>query len=239
MPWPLAVRLIVRRLPQAFSLSEVYAIAEPLRKAFPGNRHVEAKIRQSLQILRDRGYLEFQGHGQYKKTEDVGWRTVRVDFDDAAQFASRSQIARVAIETWAAQNVACWRCQSPLLLVPPNTQLMDAICSIGSHEVQIKATAGIAGSHITGAAFGPIERRLEERSLPDYLIVSYDRPRSIVVLAEFIDGGDLVVARLKARSPLSAGARRAGWIGTSIDLSNLKRTVVVGPALTPEVLSWS
>jgi hypothetical protein len=74
--------------------------------------------------------------------------------------------------------------------------------------------------------------------MPDYLIISYDRLRSIVLLAEFIDGADLGTLRFMARSPLRDGARRAGWIGASIDLSDLERTVVLGPALTPEVVSW-
>jgi hypothetical protein len=50
-----ALSFLIRPLPPEFSLPEVYAIADPLRKAFPNNKHVEAKIRQSLQILRDRG----------------------------------------------------------------------------------------------------------------------------------------------------------------------------------------
>jgi hypothetical protein len=58
--------------------------------------------------------------------------------------------------------------------------------------------------------------RLSDGRLPDYLLVSYDRPRSIVVLAEFIDGESLVLERLKARAPLSAGARRAGWVGATL-----------------------
>jgi type II restriction enzyme len=30
------------------------------------NRHVRQKIRQQLQVLRDRGYLEFKGKGRYR-----------------------------------------------------------------------------------------------------------------------------------------------------------------------------
>jgi hypothetical protein len=233
-----AVSFLIRPLPDAFSLPEVYAIADPLRKAFPNNNHVDAKIRQSLQILRDRGEIVFEGAGRYRKLRAVERRSVRIDFSEAARYASRSQIARVAIEAWVGHNIDCWRCGSSLLFVPPNTRLMDAVCRQTGHEVQVKAVSGIASDRLSAAAYGPMVQRLAEGALPDYLIVSYDRPRSVVLLAEFIDGSALVSGRLRARNPLGEGARRAGWIGASIDLGGLERHAIVGPAFEPEVTSW-
>jgi len=32
----------------------------------PDNHHIKAKIRQQLQFLRDKGYLQFFGSGKYK-----------------------------------------------------------------------------------------------------------------------------------------------------------------------------
>ena len=115
---------------------------------------------------------------------------------------------------------------------------MDAVCRHEGHEVQVKAISGIAGDRLSAAAFGPMAERLSDGRLPDYLLVSYDRPRSVVVLAEFIDGESLVLDRLKARAPLSAGARRAGWVGATLDLSGLERHAVVGPSFDPEIESW-
>jgi hypothetical protein len=234
VPWPVAVSFLIRPLPDVFSLPEVYAIAEPLRFAFPNNNHVDAKIRQSLQILRDRGEIAFEGSGRYRKLRAMQQRSVRIDFTEAANYASRAQVARVAIEAWVATNIDCWRCRSSLLLVPANTRLLDAVCRDAGHEVQVKAISGIASDHLSGAAFGPMAERLTVGSLPDYLVVSYDRPRSVVVLAEFIDGESLGLDRLKARAPLGEGARRAGWVGATIDLSGLARHTVVGPSFIPE-----
>ena len=80
--------------------------------------------------------------------------------------------------------------------------------------------------------------RLAAGRLPDYLIVSYDRLRATVVLAEFIDGLAIDSARLRARKALGEGARRAGWIGATIDLTGVERMMVVGPSLQPEVMRW-
>jgi type II restriction enzyme len=45
--------------------SELYAFEGILSARYPGNRHVRAKIRQQLQVLRDKGYLGFDGDGNY------------------------------------------------------------------------------------------------------------------------------------------------------------------------------
>ena len=106
-------RLVPHRpLDESFTLPEVYAIAEPLRRSFPNNRHVEAKIRQSLQILRDRGRIAFDGSGRYRKLLADVRPSVHLDFGEATRYTSRSQVVRVAVEAWAASNVRCWRCEA-------------------------------------------------------------------------------------------------------------------------------
>lgn len=49
-----------------FMLSEVYSFEKMLSLKHLGNRHIKDKIRQQLQFLRDKGYLEFLGHGKYR-----------------------------------------------------------------------------------------------------------------------------------------------------------------------------
>lgn len=50
-----------------FCLKDVYRYTEKLKAMHINNHHVEAKIRQQLQILRDKGFIEFVGRGLYKK----------------------------------------------------------------------------------------------------------------------------------------------------------------------------
>jgi type II restriction enzyme len=49
-----------------FSLSEIYHFEDELRQKHPHNQHIKDKIRQQLQILRDNGYIEFSGRGNYR-----------------------------------------------------------------------------------------------------------------------------------------------------------------------------
>ena len=51
-----------------FSLDDVYVFENELREMHPDNRHVKDKIRQQLQILRNKGYLEFIRRGRYRRT---------------------------------------------------------------------------------------------------------------------------------------------------------------------------
>ncbi|MGP5493636.1 hypothetical protein ACTXNC_02935 [Psychrobacter celer] len=50
-----------------FSLQQVYAFADELQRKYPDNNHVKDKIRQQLQVLRDKAIIEFVGRGQYRK----------------------------------------------------------------------------------------------------------------------------------------------------------------------------
>ncbi|MFA7663019.1 MAG: DpnI domain-containing protein [Patescibacteria group bacterium] len=51
-----------------FLLDEVYKFETELGRKHPENCHIKDKIRQQLQILRDKNYLEFTGRGSYRLT---------------------------------------------------------------------------------------------------------------------------------------------------------------------------
>jgi type II restriction enzyme len=49
-----------------FQLDDVYAYENRLSCIYPDNQNVRPKIRQQLQFLRDRGYLDFVSRGYYR-----------------------------------------------------------------------------------------------------------------------------------------------------------------------------
>jgi type II restriction enzyme len=51
-----------------FNLDEIYAFEKDLRVLHPNNKHIKDKMRQQLQFLRDKGYLNFIGKGRYRLT---------------------------------------------------------------------------------------------------------------------------------------------------------------------------
>ena len=46
-------------------MSNVYNAENELVRLFPNNKNIKAKVRQQLQILRDKGWLSFLGNGRY------------------------------------------------------------------------------------------------------------------------------------------------------------------------------
>lgn len=65
--WLLDVMKCVESLGKRdFTLDEVYAFERHLGELYPGNQNVKPKIRQQLQYLRDRGFIDFVSRGNYR-----------------------------------------------------------------------------------------------------------------------------------------------------------------------------
>lgn len=50
-----------------FTLSQIYQFEKVPEMKYPSNHNIRPKIRQQLQVLRDRGIIEFLGNGNYRK----------------------------------------------------------------------------------------------------------------------------------------------------------------------------
>lgn len=69
--WTLDVMKCIEELnTKSFSLDAMYKFEHYLAERHPNNRHIKDKIRQQLQILRDKGLLEFKSRGFYELTKD-------------------------------------------------------------------------------------------------------------------------------------------------------------------------
>ena len=66
--WLFDVLACIERLPgSSFKLTQMYAFEDELSIKHPDNNNIRPKIRQQLQVLRDRGIIEFVRPGQYRK----------------------------------------------------------------------------------------------------------------------------------------------------------------------------
>lgn len=66
--WIMDVLSCIERIPaQDFTLNQVYEFERELKVKHPDNNHVKDKIRQQLQYLRDKGFIEFVSPGHYRK----------------------------------------------------------------------------------------------------------------------------------------------------------------------------
>lgn len=65
--WLMDILHCVDKLDDVFTLDEMYSFTDALQKKHPNNNNVQPKIRQQLQLLRDKGFLEFSYRGHYRK----------------------------------------------------------------------------------------------------------------------------------------------------------------------------
>ena len=64
--WTLDIMNYVEKLNTNFSLNEMYQFETQLSIKHPDNKHIKDKIRQQLQVLKDKGIIEFIKPGLYK-----------------------------------------------------------------------------------------------------------------------------------------------------------------------------
>lgn len=66
--WTIEVLKVIEQIHSIdFNLNDVYKFEANFQEKFPNNNFVKDKLRQQLQILRDKGLIEFKGKGLYRK----------------------------------------------------------------------------------------------------------------------------------------------------------------------------
>ena len=122
------VLLIADNRPEStFGINEIYFSAVPvLSSLFPRNQHVKEKIRQSLQKLREDGFLVIEGGGRYRlnlENEEFEQQPARPLPSGTVSPATRNVTRRVrlrdtllAIEIKRRYRNTCQVCRSPVWL---------------------------------------------------------------------------------------------------------------------------
>ncbi len=158
------------------------------------------------------------------------------------RYKSASQRARVATEAWAAMNLFCPNCPSvDLVRAPSNTPALDYICSKCDSPFQLKSQSRPIGTRIVDAAYSAMRSAIEEERTPNFLALHYDltlwRVWNLILVPRFA----FSLSALEKRKPLSSRARRTGWVGCNIVLSNIPSdaripVVVEGRPVTARVV---
>ncbi len=129
------------------------------------------------------------------------------------------------------KDCSCPRCKrlNTLVRLPPNFKCADVICDFCGYLAQVKATTVISvqdvPSQILGAAWGPQRERMEAGIyFPLFLVLTTvgRDPYAIYYLSADLQRPEM----FKARKPLSASARRAGWTGFLYDLRTVRSALV-------------
>lgn len=149
---------------------------------------------------------------------------MRLNFDKqcATQYKSLSQKARVLTEHWVDESTFCPNCgHMNIDKYPNNRPVADFFCSNCREDYELKSKQNSMGIKILDGAYSAKMERLRSSSNPNLFILSYNLSSLSVIDFLVIPKHFFVPEIIEKRKPLTASARRAGWIGSNILLQKI------------------
>lgn len=143
---------------------------------------------------------------------------INLGFEETqAAYSSATQSARVWTEGWASKWLYCVGCGNDTLTQhATNWPASDFYCSQCGENYELKSKKGKFGPKIIDGAFKTMQQRLLSDANPSFAFLSYDAPTRKVINLFLVPKQFIVPHMIEERPPLSANARRAGWIGCNI-----------------------
>ena len=146
---------------------------------------------------------------------------LELSIDVAENYSSGSQRIRVMTEDWVSRSAFCPNCGSILSQFGNNKPVADFYCGNCSEEYELKSKHGEVGKKIVDGAYATMVQRLVSDNNPNFFFLTYDKStlgvRNFLTIPKYFFAPSIIEKR-KELSPL---ARRAGWIGCNIVMSNI------------------
>lgn len=137
-------------------------------------------------------------------------------------FDSASQRARVWTEQWAAAHLFCPNCGAPKIASYKNNRpVADFSCAQCREDFELKSQKRQFGRKIADGAFGTMCLRLASDNNPSLILMNYNLARLSVTNLFFVPRHFFIREVIQERKPLAPTARRAGWVGCNILLSEI------------------
>jgi hypothetical protein len=137
-------------------------------------------------------------------------------------YTSGSQKARVWTERWVHEWVYCPSCGSHSInQFPNNSPVADFLCVSCGEEHELKSKKSMFGSKVPDGSFRTKCDRLAANNNPNLFLLNYDYKQLSVVNFFVVPKHFFVREIIEERKPLKPTAKRAGWIGSNILLSQI------------------
>lgn len=141
-----------------------------------------------------------------------------------AKYKSSTQRVRVVSEAWGAANLYCPSCgRDRVEPTPTNSEVVDFVCGSCSLGIQLKSKQKRFGRVLQNAAYAPKVRAIQERRMPDYALLAYDKASWKVTDLHFIPGHFLSLDVIEKRKALADDKERPRWVGANVHLWMLPR----------------
>lgn len=143
----------------------------------------------------------------------------------AENYKNISQKVRVMSESWVNDSVFCPNCGNCEIKKYSNNQpVADFFCLKCSEDYELKSKQNSIGTKVIDGAYRTMIERLTRKNNPNLFLLSYDLVKFEVTNFFVIPKYFFVPKIIEKRKPLSATARRAGWIGCNILLNDIPQS---------------
>ena len=136
----------------------------------------------------------------------------------AANYKSEPQKIRVLSEDWVSNQSYCPNCSGePLVEFTNNQPVADFYCSNCNEEFELKSKKAKLSNIINDGAYDTMIERINSDNNPNFFFLTYSQEYSVnnfLIIPKQFFKPDMIIKR----KPLSATAKRAGWVGCNIDL---------------------
>lgn len=139
----------------------------------------------------------------------------------ADEYKAGQHIARILSEDWCTRELYCAGCDSDRLTRSrANTPSLDFTCPRCEQLYELKALKRWAPRKIVDAGYEAMMRAIKADRTPNLLVLHYSSDWFVRNLM-LIPRAFFTESVIEKRKPLSAKARRAGWIGCNILLGQI------------------
>lgn len=147
---------------------------------------------------------------------------LELDLSIASNYKSNSQRAKVSTESWVLNNSYCPNCGKEYLnKYEANRPVADFYCVICKEDYELKSKSGLLGLKILDGAYKTMIQRITSETNPNFFFLTYNPSswsvRNFLIIPKHFFVPEIIVKR----KPLAITARRKGWVGCNIDLSEV------------------
>ncbi|MDO9213052.1 MAG: DpnI domain-containing protein [Methylococcales bacterium] len=147
---------------------------------------------------------------------------LQFDINLAKNYKNNSQIARVLTESWVQENIYCPNCgEISLNEYKNNKPVADFYCISCAEDFELKSKNGRFSPRIIDGAYSTMIERINSDKNPNFFFLTYNKTdwsvNDFAIIPKYFFTTDII----EKRKPLSETAKRAGWVGCHINLTNI------------------
>jgi Dam-replacing family. len=141
----------------------------------------------------------------------------------ATSYKSNSQKIRILSEDWVAKNLFCPICGNPILQhYKANRPVADFYCNNCKADYELKSkesSKNFLEKKILDGAYNTMIERITSIQNPNFFFMTYcnNSVNNFILIPNHF----FTTSIIEKRKPLSSEARRAGWIGCNINISDI------------------